>query len=253
MTDAPTPNNKISNTIVIEKEGKKYNLILLNDENEIKIKCRIDKPLKVYEKAFSKKDLEEICKIFKAYDNINEAYIYILNSIENKQYTFNLTEQSIKIKLNTHYNFEFKEIILPEKEIEINEKIENLYQIQEDLLKEINLLKIEKKRIENNEIEEINVKLTNGSNYQNGYNPFKVYKLNNNIIKLSGLINCNLTQTICTLPENCRPKGRLIFTTMMNSNQLCRIDILSNGNVTPDSAKGNGWLSLDGISFVAGK
>ncbi len=55
MSDAPTPNNKISNLIIIEKEGKKYNLILLNDENEIKIKCRIDTPLKVYEKKFLKK------------------------------------------------------------------------------------------------------------------------------------------------------------------------------------------------------
>ena len=55
MSEAPTPNNKISNSIIIEKEGKKYNLILFTDENEIKIKCRIDTPLKVYEKNFQKK------------------------------------------------------------------------------------------------------------------------------------------------------------------------------------------------------
>ena len=252
MTDAPTPNNKISKSIIIEKEGKNYNLLFSIDENEIKIKCRIDKPLKVYEKNFQKKDLEEICKIFKAYDNINEAYIYILNSIENKQYTFNITEQSIHIKLNNNYNFEFKEIILPEKEIEILEKIENLYQIQEDLIKEINLLKTEKKKLENKEIEELNIKLINGSNFNNGYNTFKVYKLPNNIIKLSGLINCNLNQSICILPENCRPKGRLIFTTMMSGDQLIRVDILADGNIIPQKS-GNGWLSLDGISFVAGK
>ena len=252
MTDAPTPNNKISKSIIIEKEGKNYNLLFSIDENEIKIKCRIDKPLKVYEKNFQKKDLEEICKIFKAYDNINEAYIYILNSIENKQYTFNITEQSIQIKLNKNFNFEFKEIILPEKEIEILEKIENLYQMQEDLIKEINLLKTEKKKSENKEIEELNVKLINGSNFQSGYNPFKVYKLNNNIIKLSGLINCTLNKSICILPENCRPKGRLIFTTMMSSNQLIRVDILADGNIIPQKS-GNGWLSLDGISFIAGK
>ena len=252
MTDAPTPNNKISKSIIIEKEGKNYNLLFSIDENEIKIKCRIDKPLKVYEKNFQKKDLEEICKIFKAYDNINEAYIYILNSIENKQYTFNITEQSIHIKLNNNYNFEFKEIILPEKEIEILEKIENLYQIQEDLIKEINLLKTEKKKLKNKEIEELNINLINGSNFQSGFNIFKVYKLHNNIIKLSGLINCNLNQSICILPENCRPKGRLIFTTMMSSNQLIRVDILADGNIIPQKS-GNGWLSLDGISFVAGK
>ena len=172
MTDAPTPNNKISKSIIIEKEGKNYNLLFSIDENEIKIKCRIDKPLKVYEKNFQKKDLEEICKIFKAYDNINEAYIYILNSIENKQYTFIETEKSIQIKLSKNFNFDFKEIILPEKEIGILEKIENLYQIQEDLINEIKFLKTENKKLENKEIEELNINLINGSNYQNGYNIF---------------------------------------------------------------------------------
>ena len=52
MSDAPTPNNKISNLIIIEKEEKKYNLILINNEKEIKKKCRIDTPLKVYKKNF---------------------------------------------------------------------------------------------------------------------------------------------------------------------------------------------------------
>ena len=80
---------------------------------------------------------------------------------------------------------------------------------------------------------------------------FKVYKLPNNIIKLSGLINCTLNKSICILPENCRPKGRLIFTTMMND-QLIRVDILTDGNILPIGS-GSGWLSLDGISFVAGK
>ena len=252
MSDTPTSNDKISKTIKIENEGNNYNLSLSSDENELKIKCRIDKPLKVYEKNFSKKDLEEICKIFKAYDNINEAFDYILNSIENKQYSFNVTEKSIQIKLNKNFNFEFKEIILPEKEIGIIEKIENLYQIQEDLINEIKILKTENKKLENKEIEELNINLINGSNYQNGYNIFKVYKLHNNIIKLSGLINCTYNKSICILPENCRPKGTLIFTTMKDGNQLIRVDIFADGNIVPYGS-GSGWLSLDGISFVAGK
>ena len=80
--------------------------------------------------------------------------------------------------------------------------------------------------------------------------PFKVYKLSNNIVKLNGLINCNLDQTICTLPENCRPKARLIFVCMSESGPL-GVDICSNGNVTP-SGSGSGWLSLDNISFISG-
>ena len=114
-----------------------------------------------------------------------------------------------------------------------------------ELKKELNTIKLE------NKIENIKVNLTQGSDYGGGFNPFKVYKLKNNIIKLSGLINCTLNETICQLPENCRPKGRLIFTTMANSNTF-RVDILENGNVLP-SGSGQGWLSFDGISFIAGQ
>ena len=91
-----------------------------------------------------------------------------------------------------------------------------------------------------------------GSNYESGYNPFKVYKLRNNLIKLSGLINCTLNQSICQLPENLRPKGQLIFTTMSSDNTLIRVDIKADGNVVTYK-EGNGWLSLDGISFIAGE
>ena len=160
--------------------------------------------------------------------------------------------------------FEFKEIILPEKEIDSAEKIENLYNLQDDLVKEINNLKIEneklKKEIESiktntntgdipkNEL--IDVKLTNGSDYGSGFLPFKVYKLSNNIVKINGLINCTFSQTICTLPENCRPKGQLIFVCMASSGAL-RVDICANGNLSP-SGSGSGWLSLDNICFIPG-
>ena len=127
-------------------------------------------------------------------------------------------------------------MIIPEKEIDIPEKIENLYSIQEDLLKEIKDLKLEnenlKKEIQlikndkengnkKKENELIDVKLINGSsNYGDGYRNFYVHKTSNNIVKLSGLINCTLNQAICTLPENCRPKQRLIFICMQSSLRL---------------------------------
>ena len=257
-----TQEKNIFNTLIIEKDKKNYKLTISKIDKDIIIKCRIEKPLKVFERKFTKSDLEKLGKIFKGCDNIEEAYTYIINSLENKQYIFEETEKEIKIKLNNINIFEFKEIILPEKEIDSAEKIENLYNLQDDLVKEINNLKIEneklKKEIETikankNEIpknELIDVKLTNGSNYGDGYLPFKVYKLSNNIVKLNGLINCNLAQTICTLPENCRPKARLIFVCMSESGPL-GVDICSNGNVTP-SGSGSGWLSLDNISFISG-
>ena len=39
---------------------------------------------------------------------------------------------------------------------------------------------------------------------------------------------------------------------MTSSNHLIRVDIFADGNVKPEGS-GNGWLSLDDISFVDGK
>ena len=262
--DVESQEKNLFNTFIIEKDKKSYKLTISKIDKDIIIKCRIEKPLKVFEKKFTKSDLEKLGKIFKGCDNIEEAYTYIINSLENKQYIFEETEKEIKIKLNNINIFEFKEIILPEKEIDSAEKIENLYNLQDDLVKEINNLKIEneklKKEIESiktntntgdipkNEL--IDVKLTNGSDFGSGFLPFKVYKLSNNIVKMNGLINCTFSQTICTLPENCRPKGQLIFVCMASSGAL-RVDICENGNVLP-SGSGSGWLSLDNICFIPG-
>ena len=267
-----TPKSKLVNSFTIEKDGKSYLLNISCDEKDIIIKCKIEKPLKVYEKEFSKSELDDISTLFKAYENIQGAYIYILNAIENKLYVFNVSEQYITIQLNKYINIEFKEINIPEKEIDINEKVENLYLmnedlykyneelkkklenlsiVNEDLKKEINVLKAENAELKKgNEI--VNVALLQGSNFGSGFNPFKVYKLRNNLIKLSGLINCTYNQSICQLPENLRPKGQLIFTTMSSDNTLIRVDIKADGNVVTYK-EGNGWLSLDGISFIAGE
>ena len=70
-----------------------------------------------------------------------------MNSLENKQYNFDENEKEIKIKLNNINIFEFKDLILPEKEIDSAEKIENLYNIQEDFIKEINNLKLENENL----------------------------------------------------------------------------------------------------------
>ena len=115
----------ITNNLIIEKDKKTYKLVVSKIGKEIIIKCRIEKPLKVFEKKFTKSNLEKLGKIFKGCDNIEEAYTYIINSLENKQYIFEETEKEIKIKLNNINIFEFKEIILPEKEIDSAEKIEN--------------------------------------------------------------------------------------------------------------------------------
>ncbi len=78
-----------------------------------------------------------------------------------------------------------------------------------------------------------------------------MYKFKNNLIKISGLINCNINSEICTLPENCRPKEQLVFVCMANNNVAIRVDVLANGGIYCYGS-GNGWLSLDNITFIAG-
>ena len=265
----PIPWNKISNSIKIEKDNKCYELQLSCDDNNIIIKLIINRPLKIFEKKYDKKELENICKIFKAYDNITEAYELILNSIKNKNYTIDLNDLIIKIKLNDISTFQFKELIIPEKEIELSEKIQNLYFINENLNKkydnlekEINSLKLqidelkkENNLLKENQIEDLKINLVQGSNYGGAHHLFKVYRIKNiNLIKFTGLINCEFhyQKPIFILPEDCRPKGRLVFVTLTND-QLNRVDVYANGNVSVcDDSNKKGWLSLDGISFIAG-
>ena len=49
----------IFNNITIEKDKKTYKLSISKIDKEIIIKCRVEKPLKVFEKKFSKTDLEK--------------------------------------------------------------------------------------------------------------------------------------------------------------------------------------------------
>lgn len=267
MTESTTPIKKLSNKYVIEKDKMQYTFNIIMEDNNIIFKCKNEKPLKVFEKKLSKNDLEEICNIFKGCTNLNEVYTLLLDLLENKQYEFTVTEEYIGIKFNKINIFEFKNIFLTKKEIDISEKVENLYQIQEDLMKEINSLKIEnenlKKEIElknqneklknlGEEYELINVNLINGaSNYGGSYSPFQVYKLKNNFVKLSGLINCSGSSIVCQLPENCRPNEILIFNCSFNGSSI-RVDIYKNGNVyVYGSGSGSGYLSLDNILFLS--
>lgn len=257
---------KLSNSIKIEKDEKYYILHLSCDLNFISMKFRIDKPFKLYEKQFSKKELEEICNIFKSFDQIKEAFTYINSILENKQFSYDISEQYFKLKLNKYYNFEFKEFILTKNDNAILEKVENLLIINDDLQKEINNLKLEneelKKKVNSlqleneklKKIEIINIQLKQGKNYEEGYNQFKIYRLQNYIIKLSGVLICNYNKSICQLPEGCRPKKNLIFACRSKGSEI-RVDILSDGNIIPSGnsySYGNEWVSFDGISFFAG-
>ena len=68
------------------------------------------------------------------------------------------------------------------------------------------------------------------------------------ICYLQGLIKDGWNGHMSTLPENCRPKERLIFN-MIRSDSVCRVDISTNGAVTTHGGT-RGWISLAGINFV---
>ena len=268
MLDIPITKSK---KIKIEKEKIMYELNISLKEKEIILNCSIDKPLKCYERKYSKNELEEICKIFKECD-INEIYNSLLDSFEKNQFSFDKKDEAIIIKLHKINIFEFKEFILPQKEIGNSEKIENLYKIQEDLKEEINALKKDnenlKKEIElikeenenlkksnlklmKEEFELIDIKLQNASNYGGQYSPFRVYKLKNGFVKLSGLINCTLNSVICQLPERIRPKETLVFICLKGDHTGTRVDVFANGNIYVFGS-GSAWISLDNIFYLSG-
>jgi len=89
-------------------------------------------------------------------------------------------------------------------------------------------------------------------NFNSEYNSCAFYRDKQGRVHLRGLVKNGLTgnnRTIFTLPGGYRPQGRELRT-VMSTESLGRIDILTNGRVVPTSVR-NGWVSLDGISFQA--
>lgn len=72
-------------------------------------------------------------------------------------------------------------------------------------------------------------------------------KLSSGAVVLHGMAKAG-SGTIAQLPPGFRPSGRLIFTVLTGGDQLGRVDIESNGNVTLQTGS-NAWVSLDGIQF----
>ncbi|CAJ1393423.1 unnamed protein product, partial [Effrenium voratum] len=70
-------------------------------------------------------------------------------------------------------------------------------------------------------------------------------------LQLAGLITDGAWSTMATLPEECRPKKDLIFSTSNGNNDL-RIDVRSRGTVEYGGSgqRDNNWQSLTGIIFT---
>jgi len=85
-------------------------------------------------------------------------------------------------------------------------------------------------------------------NYDTVYNEAAYYRDASNRVYLRGLIR-NGTGNIFTLPVGYRPVRQELFVVLTDTG-VGRVDVAANGVVLKNGG-GNGWLSLDGISFIA--
>jgi len=94
--------------------------------------------------------------------------------------------------------------------------------------------------------------LQNGwENYGGGYGKASYFKDISGVVHLSGLVRSGTAGArITVLPEGYRPANALVF---RNYTQYGagRLNVSSDGSVKPEADAQSGWISLDGISFLA--
>jgi len=79
------------------------------------------------------------------------------------------------------------------------------------------------------------------------------YTVRNGVCSVEGLLSGGAWGHLATLPADCRPSERLIFTAN-NHESPSRVDVLPDGQITwVAGASGHGWISLSGIVFAMGK
>ena len=177
-----------------------------------------------------------------------ELFSDLIKFDENWSLDGDISKDNFSIKL-------FKIIKLKFDLINFNENSEKIVRYLckkiSTLSKEIEELKISSKKKEEN-IQIIPLTLINGwTDYGSGHSPERIIKKGNEIT-LSGLIKGSNFSTVCTLPEDCRPKQQLIFS-LNQHEHIMRFDICANGNVTYNAGSNSyNWISLDGIHFFAG-
>ena len=138
MTDAPKPTIDLKPfNLPFEIKERKFNLKLSLNSNKIifLIEELNTIPPLIFEKSYTKEDLEKISQIFKLFENIKEAFEKISEILKSKTFESEINEQEIKIKYkNVFAEFSF---IIPIKENQdLNQLIRNLYSIIKDLKKE---------------------------------------------------------------------------------------------------------------------
>lgn len=86
-------------------------------------------------------------------------------------------------------------------------------------------------------------------NYAGGYAPAAFWRDPLGLVHLRGLIkDGTVGQAAFTLPPGFRPKENEVFGTVSNG-AIGRVDVLTDGTVTPQSPSTNTWVALNGIHF----
>jgi hypothetical protein len=89
-------------------------------------------------------------------------------------------------------------------------------------------------------------------NYGSSYNGAAYRKDAQGYVHLRGLIKSGTVGSAAfTLPAGFRPGGGTILHATISNSAIGRVDIATTGTVTPASPSSNGWVSLEGITFLA--
>ena len=137
MTDAPKPTIDLKPFILpFEIKERKFNLKLSLNSNKIifLIEELNTIPPLIFEKSFTKEELEKISQIFKIFNDIKEAFEKISELLKSKTFESEINEQEIKI-IYKHVFAEFSFIIPIKENQDLNQLIRNLYSIIKDLKK----------------------------------------------------------------------------------------------------------------------
>ena len=154
-------------------ENDKYelNLKLINDKINIIVKTNLNEENPdIYKNEFTLEDLNKINKCFVVFNIIKDAYIFIKDIFEKKKATINLINDK-------ELNIMFKVKVLTKEE----EIIIKLLKVLPDILKEINKLKIENKKIDYR-IENIEKFISLMENPKLANNEPNLYEINDNLI-----------------------------------------------------------------------
>ena len=98
--------------------------------------------------------------------------------------------------------------------------------------------------------------LNSWTNYGVVYENSEIRKNKDGLVVMSGLVKGDFSKVILKLPKGWRPNKQLIFN-VISENVSKRLDINPNGelflnkNGITGEINGEGWVSLDGISFYA--